>query len=468
MSHATQGRLCHQVESLRRQFVQAPGLPFGDALNAQQVERALEEENVQSCDCVYTALVTLRMLLSQVMDADPSLRQAVSRLLAERAAAGQPKISANTGAYCQARQRLPEAVLRRLTRRVGDEPLLEAPVRWLWHGRDVKIVDGSTVSMPDTPENQAAYPQPKSQKPGLGFPLARLLVVFSLAVGTALDAALGRYQGKETGETALFRSLHDNLCERDIVLADRYFCSYFEIALLQRRGVDVVLRLHQRRMADFRRGQRLGRNDHLVVWDKPPRPQWMDEATYRQLPDTLTLREMRFPVTPPGFRTETIVVVTTLLDPEEVSVQDLADLYRARWQAELDLRSLKMTMQMDILRSKTPAMVRKEMWAHLLCYNLIRTVMAQAAHQHDLRPREISFKGTVQTLAAFAPYALLARAGQLQELSSRVLAAIAQHRVGDRPDRSEPRARKRRNDTYPLLMIPRRQAQALLRKGSYE
>jgi Transposase DDE domain len=467
MSHATQGRVGHQVESLRRQFLQAPGLPFGDVLDAQQVERALEEENVQSCDCVYTALVTLRMLLSQVMDADPSLRQAVSRLLAERAAAGQPKISANTGAYSQARRRLSEALLQRLTRRVGDELLLQAPVRWLWHGRDVKIVDGSTVSMPDTPENQAAYPQPRSQKPGLGFPLARVLVVFSLAVGSALDAAMGRYQGKETGETALFRSLHDNLCQGDIVLADRYFCSYFEIALLQQRGVDVVLRLHQRRTADFRRGQRLGHNDHVVVWHKPPRPPWMDKATYRQLPDTLTLREMRFQVTAPGFRTDTIVVVSTLVDAEEVSIQDLAELYRARWQAELDLRSLKTTMQMDILRAKSPAMVRKEFWAHLLCYNLIRTIMAQAAQQHNLLPREISFKGTVQTLVAFAPYALLARPGPLDEFSNRVLAAIAQHRVGDRPDRCEPRARKRRNDTYPLLMMPRRQAQALLRKGSY-
>jgi len=468
MSHVSQGRLRHQVESVRRQFVQSPGLPFGDALDAQEVERALEEENIKSCDCVYTPLLTVRMLLSQVMDADPSLRQAVSRLLAERAAAGRPDISANTGAYCQARQRLPEAVLRRLTRRVGDELLLQAPVRWLWHGRDVKIVDGSTVSMPDTPENQAAYPQSKSQKPGLGFPLARLLVVFSLAVGTALDAAIGRYQGKETGETALFRSLHDNLCQGDIVLADRYFCSFFEIALLQQRGVDVVLRLHQRRRVDFRRGQRLGRNDHLVVWRKPQRPDWMDEATYRQLPDTLTLREMRFAVTPPGFRTDTIVVVSTLVDAEEVSIHDLANLYRARWQAELDLRSLKTTMQMDILRGKAPEMIRKEVWAHLLAYNLIRTVMAQAAQQHDLLPRQISFKGTVQTLAAFAPYAVLSGAGQLKEFSKRVLAAIAQHRVGDRPDRSEPRARKRRNDTYPLLMMPRRRAQALLRKGSYE
>jgi len=184
---------------------------------------------------------------------------------------------------------------------------------------------------------------------------------------------------------------------------DRYFCSFFEIALLQQRESMWSCGCINVGAPIFGAANVWAPTDHVVVWDKPSRPQWMDEATYRQLPDTLTLREMRFQVTPPGFRTDTIVVVTTLLDPEEVSVLDLADLYRARWQAELDLRALKTTMQMDILRSKTPAMVRKEMWAHLLAYNLIRTVMAQAAQQHDLPPREISFKGTVQTLAAFAP-----------------------------------------------------------------
>src|SRR5207237_3512768 len=267
-------------------------------------------------------------------------------------------------------------------RHVGGELLRQAPAPWRWKGRDVKVVDGTTVSMPDTPANQAAYPQPPNERPGLGFPLARLVVVFSLAVGTVLDAAVGPFAGQRTGEPALFRGLHPGLQAGDVVLADRYFCSYFEIALLQQQGVDAVLRLHQRRPVDFRRGRRLGRDDHVVGWKKPKRPPWLEEATYARLPDRLELREVRLRGTRPGFRTQTVVVVTTLRNPRDVSRLDLTDLYRRRWHAELDLRSLKQTMQMSILRGKTPPMVRKELWAHFLAYNLIRTVMAQAARQH--------------------------------------------------------------------------------------
>jgi hypothetical protein len=270
-----------QVDSLRRQFAQAPGLPFGDVLATVAVEEAFraEGEGVAGYDCVYTPLTTVRLLVSQALDPDPSLGQAVSRLLAERAAQGQGTPSAATGAYSQARQRLPEGVLQRLARHAGAALLERAPDPWRWKGRDVKIVDGTTVSMPDTPANQAAYPQPSHERPGLGFPLARLVAVFSLAVGTVLDAALGPFTGKRTGEPALFRSLHDRLRPGDVVLADRYYCSYFEIALLQQRGIDVVMRLHQRRPVDFRRGRRLGPEDHVIVWKKPKRPEWLDESS---------------------------------------------------------------------------------------------------------------------------------------------------------------------------------------------
>jgi len=468
MSQHTPRPLADQVESLRRQFAQAPGLPFPDVLTAERVAAAFRGEDVPSYDCVYTPLTTVRLLLAQALDPDPSLRRAVSRLLAERAAQGRAAISAGTGAYSQARRRLPEGVLSRLTRHVGADLLRQAPAPWRWQGRDVKIVDGTTVSMPDTPANQAAYPQPAHERPGLGFPLARLVVVFSLAVGTVLDAAVGPFAGKRTGEPALFRGLHPGLRAGDVVLADRYFCSYFEIALLRQQGVDAVLRLHQRRPVDFRRGRRLGRDDHVVVWKKPKRPEWLEEATYAQLPDTLEVREVRLRGTRPGFRTQTVVVVTTLRDPRQVSRLDLTDLYRRRWQAELDLRSLKQTMQMGILRGKSPALVGKELWAHLLAYNLIRTVMAQAARRHDREPRALSFKGALQTLAAFAPHALVARRDQWPALAERILAAIAQHRVADRPDRYEPRARKRRYDNFMHLRRPRAEAKALLLKGVCE
>jgi hypothetical protein len=463
MLNCNPGRLNHQVESLRLRFAQTPGLPFDEVLLAEQVRQVLEQEQVQWRETVYTPLVTVRLLLSQAVDADPSCQQAVDLLLAERAAQGAPALSANNGAYCQARLRLPEGVLRRLTRQVGKELLAEAPVPWLWKGRDVKIVDGTTVSMPASAANQAAYPQPHTQKKGVGFPLLRLVVLFSLAVGTVLEAALGRYQGKETGETALFRSLHDSLFDGDIVVADRYYCSYFEIALLQERRVDVVFRLHQRRRADFRRGRRLGPDDHVVLWHKPvAQPTWLDEATYQRLPPTLTLREVRVRVTQAGFRSRSIVVVTTLLDADLYASVDLTDLYRARWQAELNLRSLKAVMTMKVLRAKTPAMVRKELWAHLLAYNLIRTVMAQAALAQGLKPQNLSFKGALQTVNSFAPYLLTAQPSALAELSRQLLVAIAQHRVGQRPDRYEPRKQKRRPQSYPFLNETRAKARARL------
>lgn len=468
MSQPTTSWMLRQVKSLWRQFAQIPGLPFREVLTAEQVDEAFQAEEVECCDCVYTPLTTVRMLLAQALDPDPSLRQAVSRLLAEQAAAGRRNISANTGAYSQARQRLPEGVLKRLTRQTGHTLLRQAPAAWRWKGRDVKIADGTTISMPDTSANQAEYPQPANEKPGRGFPLARLLVIFSLAVGTVLEAAVGPFAGKQTGEPALLRSLHDQLNDGDILLGDRYFCSYFEIALLQQRAIDVVLRLHQRRPVDFRTGRRLGREDQVVVWTKPKRPEWMDEATYQQLPDTLEVRIVRLRVPQRGFRTRTVVVATTFTDPSVVSRTELTDLYRMRWHAELDLRVLKQTLQMGILRGKTPAMVRKELWAHFLAYNLIRTVMAQAAIRHELLPREISFKGALQTLLAWTPHLLVANPEELPEWVDRLLAAIAQHRVGNRPDRYEPRARKRRYDNYMQLKRPRAEAKALLAKGVYE
>jgi hypothetical protein len=457
--------LSHQVELLWRHFVQAPGLPFADTLSADMVQEVLRAEQVGGHDCIYTPLLTVRMFLSQAMDPDPSLRQAVGRLLAERAAQGRGRISAETGAYCQARQRLAEEVLARLSCQVGAKLLMQAPAPWRWQGRDVKIVDGTTVSMPDTAANQAVYPQPAQEQPGLGFPLARLVAVFSLAVGTVLEAAVGPWKGKQTGENALFRTLHHCLRPGDVVLGDRYFCSYFDIALLQQQGIDMVMRLHQRRPVDFRRGRRLGREDQLVTWIKPKRPDWMDEATYASLPDTLQLRQVRLRGTRPGFRTQTIVVVTTLTDPHAIARGDLMGLYRMRWHAELDLRSLKQTMQMSILRGKTPEVVRKEIWAHFLAYNLIRNVMAQAAQQHQLEPRQISFKGTVQTLLAFAPLLLTAPPATRLDLAGRILAAIATHRVADRPDRYEPRARKRRYDNFMHLLRPRAEAKNRLLRG---
>lgn len=448
-----------QVESLCRQFAQAPGLPFADVLCSRQVQQVLDDCHVPFRDRIFSPLVTVTTFLSQVLDPDHSMRQAVARLIAHRAAAGLPACSPDTRAYSKARQRLGEKVWAELTRRTGRDIMLDAPARWLWRGRNVKVVDGSTLSMPDTQANQHAYPQPASQKPGLGFPILRMVALFSLAVGTVLDVAMGPWKGKQTGETALFRTLHHHLADGDILLADRYFCGYFHVALVQERGADVVMRLHHLRHFDFRRGRRLGADDHRVSWHKPSQcPDWMDEATYGRLPATVTMRELRIGVPCKKGRCRTVLVATTLLDAQAYPKQAIAELYRQRWHAELDLRALKTVLQMDVLRCRTPAMVRKEIWVHVLVYNLLRKVMAQAAQAHDVPPRRISFKGTLQTLNAFSDRLRTCAQGDLDPLCRRLLAAVAAHRVGHRPDRVEPRAKKRRAKPYRLLNRPRHQA----------
>jgi putative transposase len=330
----------------------------------------------------------------------------------------------------------------------------QSPPGWLWHGREVRVVDGSTVTMPDTRKNQAAYPQQKSQQPGCGFPIARILVIFSLAVGTVLEAAIGKYQGKQSGENSLFRKLYDTLGEGDIVLADRYFSGWCDIALPLARGIDVVVRKHQLRRTDFRTGKRLGKDDHLVFWPRLQRPKWMSEAEYATLPDGLTLREVRIRVVQKGFRTRSLVVVTTLLDAEVYPPEEIALLYRRRWEAELHLRSLKTVLQMDHLRCKTPQRVRNEFFTHLLAYNLIRGVMAAAAFQSGKSPWQISFKGTLQTLAQFLPI-LLSKTSSEAWCES-LLTAVATHVVGNRPNRFEPRRVKRRPKPYKLLQKHRR------------
>jgi hypothetical protein len=458
MPRCGQARFRQQVGFLRRQFLQGGGLPFTDVLSADLVAQALTAIGGIWYDRIYPPLVTLWVFLGQVLSSDPSCRAAVARLNAHRIARGQRPCSAQTGAYCRARRRLPERLVADVARRTGRALDAGSDPKWLWKGRRVYVYDGSHASMPDTPANQAEYPQPDTQKPGLGFPLARLGAVFSLACGAVLDLAIGRYAGKGQSELGMLRTLWGFFRPGDVVLADRLMCAWTEMVMLQLRGVDSVCRLTCHRTADFRRGRRLGGGDHVVEWPKPNKPRSIDRAAYDALPESLTVRETRVRVEQAGFRTRALVVVTTLLDADAVTAGDLARLYRERWNAELDLRALKRTLQMDVLRCKTPELVRKEIWAHVLAYNLIRTVMAQAAARHDIEPRSVSFKGAVQTLLAFQP--VIAALGDRNPARCRavyehVLAAVAAHRVGDRPGRFEPRLRKRRPKHYAFLRKPR-------------
>jgi hypothetical protein len=460
MAHCSPCRRTRQIEALRTQFAQADGLPFADVLTAQRLETALREEHACWRDMVYSPVLTLWAFLAQVISPDGSCRAAVARVLAWLVRQGERPCSPETDPYCKARQRLPESLLPRLSRETAAALHAEADESWHWHGRRVKVVDGSTASMPDTLANQAEYPQNPTQKPGLGFPIARIVVVFCLATGVVLDAAIGRYQGKKTGENSLVRTLADAFEAGDVVLADRYYGGWFDLALWQRRGVDAVVRLHQLRTADFRRGRRLGRGDHVVQWPKPRQPAWMDAASYAELPQALAVREVAVRVEQEGFRTRALVVVTTLLDATTFAAPALATLYRMRWHAELDLRNLKITLGMDVLRCKSPAMVRKEIWAHFLAYNLIRAVMARTALELGIAPRLLSFKGALQAMTAIAvqlPHADSATASALHEW---LVLMIGSYLVGDRPDRIEPRARKRRPKDYPHLHCPRHQARS--------
>lgn len=463
MTQPTPANPSRQVGQLCRNIAYAPALPFSELLPGQLAEQAIRDEGVSFRDRLFSPLVTLWVFLSQVLDPDHSCRAAVARFLAWRTAQGLAPCSADPSAYNKARHRLPESVLTRLTRLTGRQAQDRSPAPWRWNGRPLKVVDGSTVSMPDSPANQKAFPQARTQKAGVGFPIARLVVLFSLAVGTVLDAALGRYQGKHSGETALWHSLQDNLEPGDLLLADRYYGSFWELALTRQRGADMVCRLHQRRHADFRTGRRLGREDHVVFYNKPPRPEWLDEATYASLPATLAVREVRVRVAATGFRTRMLVVATTLVDAAAFGREDVAVLYRMRWYAELDLRSLKQTMQMDILRCQSPEMVQKEVWAHLLAYNLLRGQMARAAEEGGLLPLQVSFKGALQMVSAFAAVLWTAEVEEIAEIMRRLREAIRSHQVGNRANRCEPRARKRRPKHYPLLNESRQDARSRLR-----
>ena len=473
--HRTQGRVRRQIQDV---FMGNAGGIVG-LLSAQRVERAVQDHGLEYRDCLFTPLITLWTFLAQVLNPDGSCRQAVAKLLAFLAASkcSGREFQRDTGPYCKARQRLPETLVAQLARDAGEQLHRRHPAAGeasaaagrLLGGRTVKVVDGTTVSMPDTPANQHDYPQPAPQKPGLGFPMARLVAILSLNCAAVLALAIGPYAGKQSGELALFRSLWEDTAAAleagDVLLGDRYYASYWTIASLLRRGVDSLFRQHQRRKSDFRAGRRLGKHDHLIVLRRPSAPpDWMDATTFEQMPETLTVREVRLVVAQCGFRVRTLVLVTTLLDAQLYSKQELAEAFRCRWHVELDLRSIKRTMNMSVLRCKTPAMVRKEIWMHLLAYNLVRTVMAEAAERAGIEPREVSFAGSMQTINAWSPFLMMASAHEAHILMDVLLKAIARHRVGDRPDRYEPRAVKRRAKPIALLTKPRALARKRLEK----
>ena len=389
--------------------------------------------------------------------------QAVADIATYMVQTGRRPPSGDTGDYCRARAKLDLPALRRLVVDSARQLETAAEPSWLWKGLHAKLVDGFTFTMQDTPANQEQFPQLTSQAPDVGFPIARACVVLSLATASVCDAAIGPYEGKETGEAALLRRMLKTFDENDVIVLDRCCCSFLMLALLSQRRLHVCARLHQRRSSDFRRGRRLGPGDHLITWTRPARPPWMSQEQYEKIPETLTLREVRFDVTVSGRRTETLTVVTTLTDPDEYSPQDIAELYGFRWNAELDIRQIKQTLGLDHLRCKSPEMIRREVWVTLLAYNLIRKVIATAAAVHDKQPRRLGFALACQTVLSSWMLLSTGSCRDARGLCRMALAQIAGNEVGNRPGRIEPRVLKRRRHRYPLMQRSRRELREELR-----
>lgn len=445
-----------RASRIRHQTRQVEAVDFFNLLTGPELMEMTEALLPEHRERLYPPTETLSMFMMQALSEDGSCQKAVNSWAAQRATEGLSVRSVNTGAYCKARQRLPVEMARELARHTAKLLSERARSGWRWRGRCVKLVDGTGILMPDTAANQACYPQPSSQAPGVGSPLARLVGVVCLSTGALIDAAMGPQAGKGSSELGLLRRLETAFSRGDVMLADALYCNYFVIASLVGAGVDVVFAQHGARITDFRRGKRLGMRDHRVSWPKPKaRPEWMSREEYAALPEELTLREVKV-----GKK----ILVSTFLCPRKVSKAELGRLFRQRWHVEVDLRAIKTTLQMAELSCNTPQMNEKEIWVHFLAYNLIRLLMAQAAQKAAIHPRSLSFKHTVQLWSEWIAHRLCAHPDLSLEL---LFTLIAQLRVGNRPGRIEPRARKRRPKPYAWLKVPRRQARRQVRLHGY-
>jgi len=426
---------------------------------AQVIPRHLlasQDEGLNSRERVYSLRLTFECFVWQLLNPHTACREVVRQVQALCRLQGRQPVDDNTSAYIQARQRLPQERFEQVLKATAIAADQRAGQVGHLAGRPVKVVDGSTVQLPDTPANQKAYPQPSTQKPGCGFPVMRLVVLFSLASGALLEVALSNLLSHDM---RLLAQLWETLRAGDILMGDRGFGNFPTVAQLPRQGVDVVARLHQRRKVDFRKAKRLGTNDGLFVWPKGyQQSNILTAAQWRALPEEITVRIVRFHATIRGFRQRKITLVTTLLDPRTYPAEELAALYGRRWRLELCLRDVKTTMGMELLRCQSPAMAHKEVWAYLIAHNLVRCVMAEAALVHDAALDRLSFKGTLDSLRQYSAAIARARSRKLRrQLWQDLLVNLVRDQVPWRPHRREPRALKRRPKQYPLLTRPRDQ-----------
>jgi Transposase DDE domain len=442
-----------RVQILKDKFTKSLGLPFQELLPELVIRQVIDELKIRYKKRLFDPFVTLWAFLSQVLAPDQTCHNAVSQIIAYLTGFGVALPSTDTSAYCQARSRLPEKLIEKLFSQTAQS--LEEKVRaeHLWCGRNVKVIDGSTVSMPDTVENQLCYPQPKTQKPGCGFPIAKIGVIFSLATGAAIALVIDVLNSHDL---KLARQLYQFLNPLDVLLGDRAFCAYVDLVVIKKLDCDAVFRKHQSRTTSTRKGKIVGDCDKLVTWYKPKIcPKGLNKDEFDVLPETLTVREIYYYIVIAGFRTQRVSVITTLLDQTTYSTLEIVRLYGKRWDVELDLRHIKTTLGMDVLRCKTPSMVRKEIYVYLLAYNLLRSLMWSAGTTYGTPPLRLSLQGTRHHLNNFIPQLLAASSQKRLQIYCTLLKVIAHKAVPERPGRSEARVKKRRPKAYPLMTKPR-------------
>ncbi len=447
----------HKLAKLQQSLVQktsqaATPYTFFNHLTSPELLSVVEDLLPAHRERSFPPTETLSMFLAQAMNADSSCQNIVNEVALTRAIYGLSPCSSNTGSYCKARQRLPLSMVSELVRYTGQQLANNVPLLWNWKGRPVRLVDGTTVELPDTEANQQAYPQTQKRT---GCPLSRIVGIICLASGGILNVAIGSYSGKGSGEQTLLSTMLDTFRAGDIVLGDAYYGSYFLLAELKARHVDAVFEQHgaRKRTLDFTKGTQLGKKDHLLIYAKPQvKPDWISQEEYEAAPATVTVRELKV-----GHK----VLVTTLLSPGTVSKGELKDLYNSRWHVELDLRNIKTTLGMETLSCKTPDMIEKEIWVYLLAHNLIRISMAEAASLADILPRQLSFKHSLQLWRTWRrqPNTL----GDHKSLKV-LLLLIIENTVGHRSGRVEPRAVKRWRKSFPLLTKPRAELRATIKE----
>jgi len=449
-----QNRIAKQINFEKNAIVKGQKeISLTKILGSQQCQ-----DIVENCrefrDRIYTPWNTLLMFIKQVISSDKSCKNIVTETIVNYLADGKEAPSNNTGPYVKARERLPEVTIRDLVSNVGAAAVNDSPTGLKWRGRDLKGVDGTTLLMPDTQENQEAYPQHGKQEEGVGFPITRLVAIMSLSIGVILNYAMGPYRGKGSGENSLLREIFDCIQPNDVIIGDAYFPSYFLLCDLLARSVDGIFQGQGQRNYDFRKGESLGKKDHLVEWKKPQKPAWMSEEQYQLYPEHILIRE---------FKVGGKIYVTTFLKAKKFNKKELCDLYKLRWLCEINLRSIKTVMEMDMLSCKTPSMVRKEIGIHFLAYNIIRIMIAEACNKYCEIPNQISFKGTVQIINQFMPI-LSNNRGADNLIFENMLRLIVKNKIGNRPGRQEPRAVKRRRKPFPLLHVKRDIAKMRLEK----